>query len=83
MKTADKYKLCVSPLTGEAYLSALDKDGNMTDNRRKIEKGEILKFIHDFSLSEFERQKNDHYFITVGGEAVMKIENCKNKDSDF
>lgn len=78
MKTADKYKLCVSPLTGEAYLSTLDKDGNMTDNRRKLEKGEILKFIHEFSLSECERQDNNHYFITAGGQAVMKIEKIDN-----
>ena len=34
MKQVDKYKLCVSPLTGVAYISSInEKKGIMTDNR--------------------------------------------------
>lgn len=36
-KTIDKYVLGVSPLTGDAHITTSDKDGCMTDNRRKSE----------------------------------------------
>lgn len=68
-----KIKLCVAALTGTAYLSAIDKKGCMTDNRRELDHGEILKFIHEWAEAESERLGDNIITITAGGKKVIEI----------
>lgn len=73
MKTADKYKLCVSPLSGEAYISTIDKKGLMTDNRRKLDRKEVLAFICQWSDAEAEATQSNEINITKDGKRVLTI----------
>ena len=72
-KAVDKLSLAVSPLTGEVYITALDKEGCMTDNRRKLERDEVLTFIHYWVQGEAERLNNDTINVTSGGVPVLEI----------
>ena len=77
-KVVDKLSLAVSPLTGEVYITALDKEGCMTDNRRKLERCEVLNFIHSWSEVESDRLNNDTITIVFSGVPVLEIK--LNKD---
>ena len=66
-------KLCVAALSGISYLSKVDKKGCMTDNRRQLERGEVLKFIHEWAESEAERTGDNAISITAGGKKVIEI----------
>lgn len=80
MKQADKYKLCVSPLTGVAYISSInEKKGIMTDNRRKLEIGEIYGFIHQWLEANLEDDE-DRIFISQDGKKVVELKLIRNKD---
>lgn len=80
MKQADKYKLCVSPLTGVAYISSInEKKGIMTDNRRKLEIGEIYGFIHQWLEANLEDDE-DGIFISQDGKKVVELKLIRNKD---
>lgn len=80
MKQADKYKLCVSPLTGAAYISSInEKKGIMTDNRRKLEIGEIYGFIHQWLEANLEDDE-DGIFISQDGKKVVELKLIRNKD---
>ena len=80
MNQADKYKLCVSPLTGAAYISSInEKKGIMTDNRRKLEIGEIYGFIHQWLEANLEDDE-DGIFISQGGKKVVELKLIRNKD---
>lgn len=80
MKQADKYKLCVSPLTGVAYISSInEKKGIMTDNRRKLEIGEIYGFIHQWLEANLEDDE-DSIFISQNGKKVVELKLLRNKD---
>lgn len=80
MKQADKYKLCVSPLTGAAYISSInEKKGIMTDNRRKLEIGEIYGFIHQWLEANLEDDE-DRIFISQDGKKVVELKLIRNKD---
>ena len=78
MKTADKYKLCVSPLTGQAYISAVDKKGLMTDNRRLLQREEILAFFYQWATYEAEATQSNEINITKDGKRVLTIHLDKN-----
>lgn len=81
MKQADKYKLCVSPLTGAAYISSInEKKGIMTDNRRKLEIGEIYGFIHQWLEANL-NDDEDRIFISLrDGKKVVELKLIRNKD---
>lgn len=80
MNQADKYKLCVSPLTGVAYISSInEKKGIMTDNRRKLEIGEIYGFIHQWLEANLEDDE-DGIFISQDGKKVVELKLIRNKD---
>ena len=81
MKQADKYKLCVSPLTGVAYISKKKKKkGIMTDNRRKLETEEVFGFIHQWLEANLEDDE-DKMFITLrDSEKVVELKLIRNKD---
>jgi hypothetical protein len=66
-------RLCVAALSGTPYLSTIDKNGCMTDNRRELERGEVLKFIHEWSEAEAERTGENTIFITASGKKVLEI----------
>lgn len=72
-KTVDKYVLGVSPLTGDAYITTIDKDGCMTDNRRKLSRSEVVAFIHQWSQEEAEKLGSDTFYVTAGGQRVLEI----------
>lgn len=72
MAVADKYKLYVSPLTGEAYISTIGKDGHMTNNRRKLEQQEVLHFITSWLISNLE-EKQDERTITYNKKTVVSM----------
>lgn len=72
-KAVDKFKLVVSPLSGESYITSIDKNGFMTENRRKLERDEVLTFIHHWVLGEADRVDNDTISITSGGVPVLEI----------
>lgn len=68
-----KVKLCVAALSGTAYLSTIDKSGHMTDNRRPLDRGEVLKFIHEWAEAESERTGDNTISITASGQKVIEI----------
>lgn len=70
-------KLCVAALSGDSYLSKIDKKGCMTDKRRKLEREEILKFIHEWAGAEAEKTGDNTISITAGGKKVIEITVCK------
>ena len=72
-KAVDKFKLVVSPLSGESYITSIDKNGFMTENRRKLERDEVLTFIHYWVQGEAERLNNDTISVTSGGVPVLEI----------
>ena len=72
-KAVDKFKLVVSPLSGESYITSIDKNGFMTENRRKLERDEVLTFIHYWVQGEAERLNNDTINVTSGGVPVLEI----------
>lgn len=74
MKIVNKFKLCVSPLTGQAFISAIDKKGLMTDNRRLLQREEILAFIHQWATYEAEATRSNVINITKEGKKVLSIE---------
>ena len=72
MKQVDRYKLCVSPITGEAYISIIGKDGCMTDNRRKLEHKEVLNFIIAWLSSSLEENESK-LDITIDKKPVVRL----------
>ena len=76
-KTADKFILGVSPLTGDAFITTTDKQRLMTDNRRKLDRSEVLSFIHQWSQEESEKLGNDTICVTAGGKRVLEIKVLK------
>lgn len=72
-KTADKFILAVSPLTGDAFITTIDKKGLMTDNRRKLDRDEVLSFIYQWSQEEAEKLGSDTIYITAEGKRVLEI----------
>ena len=66
-------KLCIAALSGVAYLAKVDKKGCMTDSRTPIDRGEVLKFIHEWAKSEAERTGNNTISITASGKKVLEI----------
>lgn len=72
-KTADKFILAVSPLTGDAFITTTDKRGLMTDNRRKLNRSEVLSFIYQWSQEEAEKLGDDTIYVTAGGKRVLEI----------
>lgn len=65
-KIADRFMLGVSTLTGDAYITATDKSGLMTDNRRKLSRNEVLSFIHQWAQEESRRLDDDTIMVTAG-----------------
>ena len=81
MKQADKYKLCVSPLTGAAYISSInEKKGIMTDNRRKLETEEVCGFIHQWVEANLEDDEDKMFIALRGGEKVVELKLLRSKD---
>lgn len=72
-KIADRFMLGVSPLTGDAYITATDKSGLMTDNRRKLSRNEVLSFIHQWAQEESRRLDDDTIMVTAGGKTILEI----------
>lgn len=72
-KTADKFVLGVSPLTGDAFITATDKNGCMTDNRRILSRSEVFAFMHQFAQEEAEKLGSDTFYVTAGGRRVLEI----------
>jgi hypothetical protein len=81
MKQADKYKLCVSPLTGEAYISSInEKKGVMTDNRIKLETGEVCGFIHQWVKANLEDDEDRMFIALRDGVKLVELKLIRNKD---
>lgn len=72
-KIVDKYVLGVSPLTGDSFITTIDKNGCMTDNRRKLSHSEVSAFITQWSQEESEKLDSDTFYIKRGGKRVLKI----------
>ena len=81
MKQADKFELCVSSFTGEAYISTIGKDGCMTENRKKLTEGEVLSFIHQWAETNI-NDEEDYKIITLDNKPILEIKllNKQNKD---
>jgi transcription termination factor NusB len=73
METVDNFILGVSPLTGEAYITNIDRNGLMTDNKRKLSRNEILSFIYQWSLEESRKINNNTITIEVDGKTILEI----------
>lgn len=71
--------LCLGAVSGEAYIAKVKKDGTMTDNRQRIPRDEVLKFIHHWAEAESDRLSSNVISITAGGLEVLQII-VKNKD---
>ena len=64
--------MCVSPITGEAYISTIGKDGCMTDNRRKLEEKEVLAFITSWLISS-SKEDEDGRIISFNNKPVVQM----------
>lgn len=81
MKQADKYKLCVSSLTGEAYISSInEKKGTMTDNRRKLETKEVCGFVYQWVKANLEDDEDRMFIALPDGVKLVELKLIRNKD---
>jgi hypothetical protein len=74
MSTADKYRLCTSPLTGKIFISAISKKNPnvMTDDRRVVPESEFYEAIIQHVDAKLDEDK-DTLTIRLGEDKVLEI----------